>query len=386
MTSMSLNTPLPSTTTSVRGRKAPAAGPAPLSRALSADELAAFGQEIEAIREETLAKVGEKDANYIRRIRAWVRYTEVGGRGLLFAGVLPPAWLAGTILLSLSKILENMELGHNVMHGQYDWMNDPSLQSQDYDWDTACPAAAWRHSHNYMHHTYTNVIDRDRDIGYGLLRLFPEQSWSPRNLLQPLYAAALALFFQWGVAFHDLDYEAVKRGDKSREQFRKELKPVLRKGARKLGKDYLLFPALAGPFFLPVLLGNLCANLARNLWAFMIIFCGHFTENAATFPSDCVEDESRAHWYLRQIRGSSNLEGGPLFHIMSGNLSHQIEHHLFPDVPACRYQEMAPKVREVCERYGQHYNTGSLWKQFSSVVARIFRFSLPARSVQRVTT
>ena len=55
------------------------------------------------------------------------RGLEVAGRGLMFAGFFPPAWLAGVTALSLSKILDNMEIGHNVMHGQYDWMNDPEL-------------------------------------------------------------------------------------------------------------------------------------------------------------------------------------------------------------------------------------------------------------------
>lgn len=82
---------------------------------------------------------------------------------------------------------------------------------------------------------------------------------------------------------------------------------------------------------------------------------------------------------MRQIRGSSNLTGGKLFHIMTGNLSHQIEHHLFPDVPARRYAEMAPQVRAICERYGQHYNTGNMLVKLSQVVWRILRHAFPSR-------
>ena len=62
---------------------------------------------------------------------------------------------------------------------------------------------------------------------------------------------------------------------------------------------------------------------------------------------------------------------------MSGHLSHQIEHHLFPEIPASRYPEMAPRVRAICERYGQAYNTGSLRKQLGSVARRIFKHALP---------
>ena len=43
---------------------------------------------------------------------------------------------------------------------------------------------------------------------------------------------------------------------------------------------------------------------------------------------------------------------GRLFHVLSGSLSFQIEHHLFPDLPARRYAEIAPQVREICARWG----------------------------------
>jgi linoleoyl-CoA desaturase len=349
----------------------------PRHRALTSAELDAIGTELDTLRSEVIAGLGEREARYIRQVQAIVRYTEIGGRGLLLAGWLPPAWLAGTGMLAFSKIVDNMELGHNVMHGQYDWMNEPTLRGDTYEWDNACEGDAWRHSHNYLHHTFTNVEGRDRDIGYGFLRLFPSQAWQPQHLIQPAVAVGLAALFQWGVAFHDLELERVVRGEVPAEKLRRELVPVLRKGLRQLAKDYVVFPLLAGPAFLPVLAGNLVANFARNLWTFGIIFCGHFTADVETFPETVLEDESRGAWYVRQLRGSSNLTGGRFFHFLSGNLSHQIEHHLFPDVPAVRYADMAGRVRSICQRYGQYYNTGSFWSQFASVVSRIVRYSLP---------
>jgi NADPH-dependent stearoyl-CoA 9-desaturase len=352
----------------------------PRHRALTRADLDAIGAELDALRSEVVASLGEREASYIRQVQAIVRYTEIAGRGLLFAGWLPPAWLAGTSLLAVSKIVDNMELGHNVMHGQYDWMNEPTLRGDTYEWDNACEGDAWRHSHNYLHHTFTNVEGRDRDIGYGFLRLFPTQPWQPLHLIQPAIAVGLAVLFQWGVALHDLELDRVVRGKVPAEKLAREAAPVLRKGLRQLAKDYVLFPVLAGPAFLPVLTGNLVANLARNLWTFGIIFCGHFTADVETFPETVLENESRGAWYVRQMRGSSNLTGGPFFHFLSGNLSHQIEHHLFPDVPAVRYADMAERVRDLCERYGQYYNTGSFWSQFTSVVARIVRYALPLPS------
>jgi len=348
-----------------------------LNRPLSREEIAEFGAELDAMRRDVMASVGESDATYIRRVQNFVRYSEIAGRGLLFAGYFPPAFVAGATLLGLSKIVDNMELGHNVMHGQYDWLNDPTLRGNKYEWDSACTGDAWRHSHNYMHHTYTNVVGKDRDLGYGALRLTDEEPWAPRYLANPVIALFLALFFQWGVALHDLEIDKVVWGDKSLAQLRAEARPMLKKWARQFGKDYVLFPVLAGPAFLPVILGNMTANLIRNVWAFTIIFCGHFTTDAETFSEESLENETRGDWYVRQLRGSSNIDGGKVFHFFSGNLSHQIEHHMFPDIPAVRYSELAPRVRELCARYGQNYNTGSLFSQFAGVCKRIVTHAVP---------
>jgi linoleoyl-CoA desaturase len=358
--------------------------PAVHNRVLSAAELDAFGNELDALRARQLATLGDADARYIRRVVAGVRWTGVAGRALLFLGafvhsVLIPAWIAGVVLLALSKILENMELAHNVIHGQYDWMGDPQLQGSTYEWDIVGTADNWRKTHNFRHHTYTNVRGLDDDIGYGLLRIFPEQRWRPFYLTQPVVAVVFALLFEWGIAIQDLRLGRWFAGKITFRQLLAQARPVGRKMGRQMFKDYLLFPALAGPFFLPVLLGNVVANVIRNVWTYVVIFCGHFTADAETFPKECVRDESRGHWYLRQLRGSSNIAGGKAMNVMTGNLSHQIEHHFFPDVPANRYAAIAVEVKEICARYGQHYNTGSLPKQFGQVMWRIVRHAFPSR-------
>jgi fatty acid desaturase len=352
---------------------------------LTPQQFEALGEEMDAIRQRVLADRGERDADYIRGVIRAQRGLEVAGRGLLWAGVLPPFWLAGTAALSLSKILDNMEIGHNVMHGQYEWMNDPKLSGKQFEWDTACPADQWRHSHNYMHHTHTNIVGKDRDIGYGVLRMSEDQPWNPYYLGNPLWAALLATFFQYGVALHDLEVERIASGEVTLAEKRELLKSMLTKVRGQAFKDYVAFPALSGPFFVFPLAGNATANLARNLWSFTIIFCGHFPEGTHEFSEEETANETRGQWYHRQLLGSANLSGGRLFHILSGNLSFQIEHHLFPDLPANRYSEISVEVREICERYGLPYNVGPLHRQFGSVVKKICRLALPdsAGSVRR---
>src|SRR5690606_21778018 len=155
----------------------------------TAQEMAAFQRELDAIREDTIKHVGEEDARHIRRVLRTVRITEVLGRGLMMFGWFPPTWALGAILLGISKIIDNMELGHNVMHGQFNFMNDPRFHGDTFDWDNTCPASEWRHAHNYVHHTYTNVIGMDRDFGYGMLRLSNDLRWSWLHPFQLLLTA-----------------------------------------------------------------------------------------------------------------------------------------------------------------------------------------------------
>jgi fatty acid desaturase len=344
---------------------------------LTEDQVDELGRELDAIRHRVIDDLGKEDRDYIYKVIKAQRAFEVGGRASLMLSALPPFWLAGTAALSVSKILDNMEIGHNVMHGQYDWMRDPALNSKMFEWDTACPADQWRHSHNYMHHTFTNILDKDRDIGYGILRMDESQKWNPYYLGNPVYAFLLMTFFQYGVAVHDLEAENLITGKRKMSENKELLDGIWRKVGKQWLKDYLLFPALTGPQFATTLSANATANLVRNLWAFSIIFCGHFPSGTATFTEEETENESRGAWYVRQMMGSANITGSKLFHIMSGNLSHQIEHHLFPDIPARRYPEIAPEVKALCEKYGLPYNTGRFSKQIGSTWGKICRLAVP---------
>jgi linoleoyl-CoA desaturase len=256
-------------------------------------------------------------------------------------------------------------------------MNDPNIHSSTWDWDTASTSAAWKHSHNYVHHTYTNIVGKDKDVGYEIMRVDPKQRWEPRFLAQPLVNVVLMLAFEWGVAVHDLDLEAIRRGTKDKRLLREELKGIAEKAGRQILKDYVIFPALSGKHWKKTLKANFTANLVRNVWSNAIIFCGHFPDQAYTFTEDEVVDETRGGWYVRQLLGAANIEGSDTFHVMSGNLSYQVEHHLFPDMPSSRYKEIAPRVKEVCERYGLPYNTGPFLQQWLMVQRTILRLAFP---------
>jgi NADPH-dependent stearoyl-CoA 9-desaturase len=380
----------------------------PLAR-LTPQQLEELGRELDAIHDDVFAELGDRDARYIRSTIRLHRQLVLASRLMLLGSRRRELWLLGTAALSLAKILENMEIGHNVMHGQWDWMNDPDINSQNWDWDTASPAEAWRHSHNYEHHTFTNIRGKDRDLGYEIMRIDPQQSWHPIYVLQPLYNLILMGFFEWGVALHDMNFDAIRSGEKSKEQALEELKAIGVKARRQIVKDYVAFPALSGVVgaalatrgaragggrrsdaarqafsstFKSTFKANFTSNILRNVWAHSIIFCGHFPDQTYTFSEEEVAEESRGGWYVRQLLGAANIDGGSLFHFLSGNLSFQVEHHLFPDMPSSRYAQAAPRVRDVCARYGLPYNTGPLRKQLGSVHRTILRLALPGGKVR----
>src|SRR5579884_450839 len=399
----------------------------PLAR-LSDEQLAEIGREFDQLHEEVRADLGDRDARYINGIIALQRRLALIGRAELFASRSKPAWWLGMATLSTAKILENMEIGHNVMHGQWDWMNHPVINSQVWDWDTASTKEAWKHSHSYVHHTYTNILGKDRDLGYEIMRIDPHQPWHPVYLLQPLYNILLMLVFEWGVAVHDLDFTAIRAGQKPISKVREELKGIAGKGRLQIQKDYIAWPLLSAAIstgvragvraiedrrrrrkrrgavavgagllrrvrrpsgerarliddfrqaYVATLKADLWANVVRNVWSNAIIFCGHFPDQTYVFTEEEVRDETPGGRYVRQLIGAANINGSPLFHVMSGNLGYQVEHHLYPDMPSSRYGEIAPRVREICKRYGLPYNTGPFFKQWGSVQRSILRLAFP---------
>ncbi len=350
----------------------------PLTR-LTSEQLDQLGRELDAIHDEVKAELGDRDRRYIVSMIEMHRRMVVLARILLFASRYRPAWLAGTTLLSLAKILENMEIGHNVMHGQWDWMNDPQINSSTWDWDSASTPEAWKHSHNYVHHTYTNIRGKDRDLGYEIMRIDPHQrvasGLSRPALLQPACWPASS---SGASRCTTSTSKRSAAGEKSKREVRRQLKGMAGKARSQIVKDYIAFPALSGrKGFKSTFKANFTANIVRNVWAYAIIFCGHFPDQTYTFSEQEVAGETKGGWYVRQLLGAANIEGSPLFHVVSGNLGYQVEHHLFPDMPSTRYAEIAPRVREICERYELPYNSGRLGKQLGTVQRTILRLALP---------
>ncbi|MCG5431600.1 fatty acid desaturase [Mycobacterium sp. MYCO198283] len=339
--------------------------------------------ELDAIRQDIEDSRGERDARYIRRTIAAQRALEMTGRLLLAFSAKRSAWWAGATTLGVAKIIENMEIGHNVMHGQWDWMNDPEIHSSSWEWDMSGASKHWRFTHNFAHHKYTNILGMDDDVGYGLIRVTRDAKWKPFNLGNLLYNTILMLGFEWGVGLQHVELGKIFQGRHDRDESKVRAREFAVKAGRQVAKDYVAWPAISAlsphATYKSTLTANALANVIRNVWANAVIFCGHFPDGAEKFTKTDMVGESKGHWYLRQMLGSANFKNGPVLRFMSGNLCHQIEHHLYPDLPSNRLYEISLRVQEVCEKYDLPYTTGSFLVQYGKAWRTIAKLSLPDR-------
>jgi fatty acid desaturase len=331
---------------------------------LHGERLQAFGREIDAIRQEVEAEIGEEDLRRVRRLDRISRSLEVTGRVLLHFSFEPLTFTGGVLALWLHKQLQATEIGHPVLHGAYDKIPGVGhFHSERFRWDIPIEESSWRTSHNVEHHQYTNVVGRDPDLEYGMVRLHAEVPHKRRNEKQLAHTAWTWLGLGFFMNLHATGVERLWLGDDAdipKEERRKEWWRRHRLAGKKLVpywlKNYVVFPALAGPMFWKVLLGNWLAETMRNVYSAASIFCGHIGEGVHAYPEG-TRAGSRAQWYAMQVQSANNFRVPYVLSVLCGGLDYQIEHHLFPKLPPERLRRIAPRVQEVCERYGVAYRS-----------------------------
>jgi linoleoyl-CoA desaturase len=334
-----------------------------------AERFRAFGEELDALKEHTLARVGEADVAYVRNLNRFSRAMEIVGRVLIHFSPEPVTFMAGVVALWVHKQLQATEIGHTALHGAYDRLpGGEAFASKVFRWDTPIDEESWRHAHNVRHHGNTNVAGKDPDIHFGTVRLTEQTPWSARNRFQ--LAASLGILFPnflFFIASHvsGINDAVLDNGrpekftvlpDRSRESVRAAWRKGLRKYVPYYLYNYVFFPALAGPMFWKVLLGNWLAETLRSVYSAATIFCGHVGHDVASYPAG-TKAHGRGQWYAMQVEAANDFEVSLPVSILCGGLERQIEHHLFPTLPPRRLREIAPEVRAICEKYGVRYST-----------------------------
>jgi NADPH-dependent stearoyl-CoA 9-desaturase len=354
----------------------------------SSDEqrLQAFGRALDELRTEVEANLGSEDVAHIARIRTLSRRLELLGRGLIHFSFEPLGFGAGVLTLWLHKSLELMEIGHMALHGAYEGLtDDPTLQADKFKWKAPIDEESWRAGHNVRHHQYTNIAGRDPDLDFGQLRLSPRIRFKKAHRLQPIsnlltwfgFAQAINLHVtgMLDVYLHSHADKPYALADRKPATVLKAHRTFLSKNARYYGREFVLFPLLAGPFFLKTLLGNLLSEVGRDLYAAATIYCGHV--GASDYPEGTPSPSERGRWYAMQVEGARDFDVPPAISILCGALDKQIEHHLFPRLPPNRLREIAPRVKALCAQYGVQYRASSWPDTLRDVFKELRKLSSP---------
>lgn len=339
-------------------------------------EIEKFAKEIDFIYHEAKSKLGVEDLIHIKNMAELSKNLEHTGRTLIHLSKDPFTWSAGVLALGYHYLLEFTELGHNILHGQYDSIpGNNEILSSTWKWDNTMDEEDWKFEHHMVHHPFTNIIGKDNDFGFLAYRISAEQKWRLYHLFQipMLFSQPLinTFFFPW--------YVATSRAlSESREVYSLQTyMPSFKKLAEHFFKNYILFPLMPQASYPKVALGNFLAKLFQNTYLEMILAISHLHKDAYTFPDS--DGETKGEYYLRQILSTCNFESSydSMYNVVYGGINTHIEHHLFPDLPPNRLREVAPKVKAVCEKYSIPYRDGSFFGQFLGVVENAFIHSFP---------
>lgn len=350
-------------------------------------DMEGFARELRALRAEVEASLGEADAAHLRRIERWGRAATVVG--------LATCWLVpnplSAVALSLGRSTRWL-LMHHVGHRGYDRV--PGMPAERtsrgfargwrrfLDWFDWMLPEAWVYEHNVLHHSHTGE-EADPDL------LERNAEGSLRNSSRPLalrYVQLLLLALTWRASYYAPETLASLRrkqrsaGPLTREEWREVL---VRGYAPYIAFHFVLLPALFLPLgawaALSALCNSLLAEVLTNLHTFLVVGPNHTGEDLYRFERPPA---SRGERYLQQVLGSANYRtGGELNDFLHLWLNYQIEHHLFPDLPMLKYQEIQPRVRALCEQYGIPYVQESVWARARKMVEVV----LGLRSMRRLS-
>lgn len=337
----------------------------------TSDRLRRFGEELDALKRRTLARVGPEDVRHVRRVNRFSRGMEIAGRTLIHFSVEPVTFFVGVFALWVHKQLQATEIGHTALHGVYDGLEGAErFSSKSFRWDLPIDEESWRHGHNVRHHGNTNIAGKDADIHFGTIRLteqtphVPRAAWKlPANVvfiwthfgfvMNSHFTGLNDVFLDNGLAGHH-DFLP----DRSAKSVREAWKKALRKYVPYYLVNYGFYPALAGPFFWKVLIGNWLAETARDVYSAATIWCGHVGDDVKSWPAG-TKARGRGEWYAMQVEASNDFQVSWPISVLCGGLDMQIEHHLFPTIAPERLRAIAPEVREICRKYGVEYKTDS---------------------------
>lgn len=374
-------------------------------------DLRAFAADLDALHARLKADVGAADLAHLRKMERWGRLCS--GFGYATAWMFPNPLAA--LLIAIGNVVRWTIVAHHVLHRGYDAVPDvprrytSAVFAQRWrrliDWPDWMYPPAWSHEHNQLHHYHTGQLD-DPD-------LVERNSWITRRkaLPKPLRWLMLVFFMctwkwlyyapntLWALRQHERlralapeqratlptagnAWRVIAPGERAllpvtRVGVEYWLRCLLPYGLLRFGVLPALFLSLGVHAWWSVLMTSLMAEVLANLHSCLIIAPNHAGDDVHRFDGGV---RGRAEFQLQQVLGSVNYTGGrDLPDFLQGYLNYQIEHHLWPDLPALKYRAAAPEVRRICRAHGVPYIEESIFRR----IRQLFAIMLGDRSMRR---
>jgi len=358
------------------------------------DKYKILEQKVNEIRVRETKELGQIDLDKIQELdNKWEEHKS-NGLKMIEDAYSPLKLIAGAKEYAYGRVLEVFAT-HNILHGQYDALEEEKYWSSVWDFRGPVNTLAWKRGHNGLHHTDTNVLGADPDLNHGILRTDPGVPWDKFHLLQiPYY-----LFTVYPKFLEKFDNQmmghaeayrnrVLKEGNKGytlvhpekRELTKKEVAKAFvksEKGIRLWKKeniDDIAKNSKASTW--KVRQGLRLAEIITNYEIALTIQPTHQAEEK--YPEGYTP-ESKGEWYFMQIETTRNYELENQERLdYYGGLNYQIEHHLFPDIPHWRYMHIAREIKNICSELGIQYREDRTRRQtFMRFLKEVWKFSLP---------
>lgn len=360
-----------------------------------------FSREVTALGEELKQNTGQADVEHLQKINHWRNMAAMLGISTMWLSPNPITILA----LSTWTYASWTMIAHHTCHGGYNRVDAGKFNSRGFalgsikkrveDWCDWMMPEAWNVEHNRLHHYHLGE-DLDPDMVERNLSFLREMN-IPKILK---YAVALALMPIWKWFYYApntfKELQITKWKQEGRElpvNFEAEEPVTLRmlffprnesdKATTEVVNPSQFMLQVMGPFLLtrfillpaPLLLlpggpmlfyhaivNLILAEMLTNIHGFITIVTNHAGSDLYKFRDEVLPKSSS--FYVRQVVSSANYnQGGDLVDFSHGWLNYQIEHHVWPDLSMLQYQQGAPKLEQICQKYGVPYIKENVFKR-----------------------
>ena len=295
----------------------------------------------------------------------------------------PAAWISMILwfIMGLGLAGIGMSIMHDANHGAYSKSKTVNFLMGHTLNLVGGSVFNWNLQHNILHHTYTNVVEKDVDIQDKLvLRFSPHTKVKSFHKLQWIYA-----FFFYGILTL---YWVLLKDFIQFAQFTKDGVNTNKRSEnlKTFGKIFLLkviyfFVMLAVPTlyfgipFVEVAAGFVLMHFVSGLILTVVFQLAHTVEGTShPVPSEdgIIEND----WAIHQMNTTVNFSRkNKWISWYVGGLNFQVEHHLFPRVCHVHYPQIAGIVKQTAEEYGIPYMENETFGQaLRSHIATLQRF------------